>query len=189
MHKNSFLFDQDPAWKPNCPGIKSQISTPLQSWIYEKGSLTKRLKKSYGDSFQVEILFHRWKPPYPSECNLLALPHYRYNLIREVLLHANGKPLILARTILPKKTIQVAKRNLSHLGNRPLGEVIFSYPNLQRHELNICSLSERAWSTALLNKVETPSTTWGRRTVYAIQNQKMIVSEFFLSGSIEVWNQ
>ncbi len=185
MHKNSFLLTQEPHWKTKHPGIKLKLPNDVHSWVYEKGSLTRRLRKEYGQTFSVEILFHRWKQAFPGECKLLNLPHQQYNLIREVLLHADGKPLILARTILPEHTIKVAKRNLSHLGTRPLGEVIFSYPKLERSDLNISSVPTAQWTSELKNKVDIEQAIWGRRTVYAIQKQKMLVSEFFLPGALE----
>jgi len=185
VHKNSFLFRQEPHWKKKHPGLKQALPADVHSWVYEQGSLTRRLRKVYGQSFTVEILFHRWKPAFIGECDLLKLPHQQYNLIREVLLHADGKPLILARTVLPEHTIKIAKRNLSHLGTRPLGEVIFSYPKLERLDLNISCIQYAQWRQELTNKVNVEQQVWGRRTVYAIQRQKMLVSEFFLPGALE----
>ncbi len=177
---------QDPQWKKIRPGIKQTIPSEVQSWIYETKSLTRRLRQHYGSTFTVEILFHRWKPAFLSECKLLKLPHQQFNLVREVLLHADGKPLILARTILPEQTIKIAKRNLSHLGNRPLGEVIFSYPQLERLELNTACVYYENWGQGLTEKIDIDQKIWGRRTVYAIHKQKMLVSEFFLPGALEV---
>ncbi|MFW5443750.1 MAG: chorismate--pyruvate lyase family protein [Methylococcaceae bacterium] len=189
MHKNSFLFIQDPNWKKKHPGIIQNFPANVHSWVYEKGSLTRRLRNHYGSSVTVEILFHRWKPAFLSECELLKLPHQQFNLIREVLLHADGKPLILARTILPEQTIKIAKRNLSHLGNRPLGEVIFSYPKLERLDLNTCRISPNLWTQTLQKKVSIKREIWGRRTVYAIQKRPMLVSEFFMPGALELFNK
>lgn len=188
MHKNSFLFNQEPQWKKTQPGIKQVFPKNVESWIDEEGSLTKRLRNFYGSAVSVEILFHHWKPAYLSECHLLNLPHQQFNLIREVLLHANGKPLILARTILPKQTIKIAKRNLSHLGTRPLGEVIFSYPKLERLGLSTSCIPCHLWTPCLINKVNINQNIWGRRTIYAIQKQKMLVSEFFMVDALELDN-
>ncbi len=184
MHKNSLLFTQDPSWKKISPTLKPTIPSDVHSWIYEKKSLTQRLRKHYGSSFTVEIVFHRWKPAFLSECKLLGLPHQQFNLVREVLLLADDKPLILARTILPKQTIKIAKRNLSHLGNRPLGEVIFSYPKLERLELNITCIPRENWASPITKKIHLEQNVWGRRTVYAIHQQKLLVSEFFLPGAL-----
>lgn len=186
MHKNSFLFAQNPNWKANHPGVKQTLPANVQSWVYEADSLTRRLRNYYGQFFAVEILFHRWRPAFLSECLLLRLPHQQYNLIREVLLHVDGKPLILARTILPEKTIKIAKRNLSHLGTRPLGEVIFSYPKLERLELNISCVKQDLWTQNLVKKVNIKQDIWGRRTVYSIHKQQLLVSEFFMQGALEL---
>ncbi len=184
MHKNSFLFTQEPHWKTDHPGIRNSLPANVQSWVYETHSLTRRLRQVYGSSFTVEILFHRKRPAFLSECGLLKLPHQQYNLIREVLLHADGEPLILARTILPEKTIKIAKRNLSHLGTRPLGEVIFAYPKLQRLALNISHIKPNQWTDGLTDKVAIPENIWGRRTVYAIHQQPLLVSEFFMPAAL-----
>ncbi len=189
MHKNSFLFTQEPHWKDSHPGTKRNLSKDVHSWVYEQGSLTRRLRRHYGHTFTVEILFHRWKPAFPGECTLLGLPHQQYNLIREVLLHADGKPLILARTVLPEKTIKIAKRNLSHLGTRPLGEVIFSYPKLERLSLNISCIKQNQWTQNLTRRVNVEQEIWGRRTVYAIHKQQLLVSEFFMPGALELFNK
>jgi len=185
---NSFLFLKEPTWKNNRPDLRHPIPAAAKSWIYETGSLTQRLRDSYPGQIQVKILFHQWKPAYPGECALLKLDHHRYQLIREVLLHAGDTPLILARTILPEKTIKIAKRNLSHLGTRPLGEVIFAYPNLERRQLQISYFAKKYWSPRLSEQTELPDNIWGRRTVYVIQNQPLLVSEFFLPAALSIVN-
>jgi chorismate--pyruvate lyase len=107
-------------------------------------------------------------------------------LTREVLLHAEGKALILARTIIPRETIKVAKSNLSHLGNRPLGEIIFSYPKLQRLDLNISLVTPETWTQAAVATGHLDQSLWGRRTVYSIAQRQMLVSEFFLPEVLKI---
>ncbi|MDQ7089426.1 MAG: chorismate lyase [Methylococcales bacterium] len=184
MRTNSFLFNDEPNWKPNHSQIRQQLPLKVQSWAYEAHSLTQRLRCFYGDAVKVKILFHQWKTPFLSEAQHLHLRYPRYSLIREVLLYADDKPLILARTILPKRTIQIAKRNLSHLGTRPLGEVIFSYPHLERLDMNICCIKTKLWSEALQQQLTLEPVIYGRRTVYAIQQQPLLVSEFFLPDAL-----
>ncbi len=166
--------------------MRRSLPDRVASWVFEPGSLTKRLRSYYGDSFTVKILYHQWRPAFLSECRQLYLPNQQYNLVREVLLHADDTPLILARTILPAKTIKIAKRNLSHLGTKPLGEVIFSYPDLERLHLDLCIVKPENWNMELRSKVDIAPLIWGRRTVYAIQKQPLLVSEFFLPGALEI---
>lgn len=182
MPDKSYLFRRPPIWNSHERSSQRQLPESLQSWLNETGSLTKRLRALHGNRFGVQVLFHRWKPAFIDECRLLGLPPHRYQLIREVLLHADGKPLVLARTILPEPTIEIAQRNLSHLGTRPLGEVIFAYPDLERRQRQFSRVDVSAWSANRQATLTINRPVWGRRTVYAIHRQPLLVAEFFLPG-------
>ncbi len=184
MSPYSYLFRQAPRWLINQKFRRQQLTPELQSWIYEVNSLTQRLRANFGQSVGVSILYQGWRRPYIDEARRLNLAGNQCALIREVVLHAHQQPLILARSIIPKATIAVANRNLSHLGTRPLGEVIFSYPNLQRLNLDITQTPLCHWSSAARNRFELSHAIWGRRTIYAIPTETMLVSEFFLPALI-----
>jgi len=177
---NSVLFNQEPLWRENQQGTRHKLPEAVQSWTYESGSLTQRLRATYGDSVAVKVLFQQWRVPFLSERKALGLHENRVCLIREVLLHANAKPLILARTILPAATIKIANRSLSKLGTRPLGEVIFSYPHLERIAMDVTLINSNEWIPRALDIGHIQQPIWGRRTVYAIKHRQMLVSEFFL---------
>jgi chorismate lyase len=176
----STLFNHEPDWHEHIRGSQHHLPENVQSWAYEAGSLTQRLRDYYGNTIAVNILFHQWRAPFLSERKQLHLPPHRYGLIREVMLHTNGKPLLLARTIIPEVTIKVAHRNLSHLGTRPLGEVIFSYPDLERITMDLALIAPATWTEQARRNTNITQPIWGRRTVYAIQKRPMLVSEFFL---------
>lgn len=182
MASKSFLFNQEPQWLENRPGTRHTLPENVQSWSYESGSLTQRLRDYYGDAIGVKVLLQQRTAPFLTERRLLNLPENKYSLIREVLLHADGKPLILARTIIPVKTIKAAKSNLAHLGSRPLGEVIFSYPKLERIEMDVTLINLPIWSESAIAVGHIAEPIWGRRTVYAMAQRQMLVSEFFLPG-------
>ncbi len=180
MTTKSLLFKCEPSWQENRQGLRHKIPDNIQSWTYESSSLTQRLRNYYGTGVAVKVLLQRWQTPFLSERRLLKLPEHQYSLIREVLLHVNGKPLILARTIIPASTVKTAKSNLSKLGSRPLGEIIFSYPKLERIAMDITLINPAIWTQSALAEVDIQQPIWGRRTVYAIAHQQMLVSEFFL---------
>jgi len=175
----SVLFNREPAWRENRIGTRHQLPETVQSWTFESGSLTQRLRAVYGDAVAVKVLFQQWRVPFLTERCLLKLPEHRVCLSREVLLHADGKPLILARTIIPATTIKIAS-SLARLGTRPLGEVIFSYPKLERIAMDVTLINPAYWTTSALTTADIEQPLWGRRTVYAIKHQQMLVSEFFL---------
>ena len=180
MTTKSVLFKQEPLWQENRPGLRHKIPENIQSWTYESGSLTQRLRNYYGNSVKVKILRQQWRTPFLTERRLLELPDHHYCLTREILLHADGKPLILARTIIPASTIKVARSNLSHLGTRPLGEVIFSYPRLERIAMDVTLVNPCKWTQLATDEGHIGQPVWGRRTVYAIRHKHLLVSEFFL---------
>jgi chorismate--pyruvate lyase len=176
----SFLFTREPFWREHRKGVHHDLPENVQSWTYESGSLTQRLRDTYGGKVTVKILFHQWRVPFLGERKQLNMPLQRYGLTREVLLHAQGLPLLLARTIIPEETIRAAHRNLAHLGAKPLGEVIFAYPDLERITLDLALIPQSAWTQQAQLCAKINASVWGRRTVYAIQNRPMLVSEFFL---------
>ncbi|QPK63814.1 chorismate lyase [Methylomonas sp. LL1] len=180
MSNNSYLFSRPPVWKTRLRGARARPPVALQSWLDETGSLTKRLRNHYGHNLAVSLLFHQWKPAFAEECQCLGVAHHRYQLIREVLLHVDCIPLVLARTILPEPTIRIARRNLSHLGTRPLGEVIFAYPDLELRRRDFSQAAPQHWTAAIQSQYQVQQATWGRRTLYAIHQQPLLVSEFFL---------
>jgi len=165
-----------------CNRLKSRLRIPenAASWIYEPGSITQRLRDYYGDSVRVEVLSNHWQRAFTSESRLLKTSPTKYTLTREVLLYADDIPLVLARTIIPEPTIRSAHQNLSHLGNRPLGEVIFSYPKLERLALEITQVPNQLWRASIQQKIHLQQDLWGRRTIYAIHHHPLLVSEFFL---------
>ncbi|MEI6068828.1 MAG: chorismate lyase [Methylococcaceae bacterium] len=81
------------------------------------------------------------------------------------LLHASDKPLILRRTIIPAATVKTAKSNLSRLGNRPLGEIIFSYPKLERIAMDITLINPSLWTPSAFAEADIKHPIWSRRTV------------------------
>jgi len=176
----SVIFKQEPLWLENRPGLRHGLPESVQSWTYESGSLTQRLRSFYGNSVKVSVLFQQWRTPFLSERRLLKLPEHHYSLTREVLIHADGKPLILARTIIPASTVKMSHGNLSHLGSRPLGEIIFSYPKLERIAMDVTLVKPSIMTKHALVKASIEQSLWGRRTVYAIAHQQMLVCEFFL---------
>ncbi len=183
MTKTSVLLQQDPLWRENISGLRHKLPQHIQSWAYESGSLTQRLRRYYGTRVTVKILRQQWHTPFVSERRLLQLPEHHYSLTREILLHADGKPLILARTIIPASTINIARSNLAHLGTRPLGEVIFSYRKLERVAMAVTRVEPCLWTPLARAEGQIQQAIWGRRTVYGIRHQQLLVSEFFLPDS------
>jgi chorismate--pyruvate lyase len=184
LSSRSFLFNREP-FRFVHPRPADTPTQAAASWLYETGSLTERLRRTVDKDVRVSIVLHCRHKPFYTESRLLNLPERRFCLIREVILHALGRPLILARTVIPADTLKGPHGNLAKLGTRPLGEVIFSYPSLKRRLLQIADLTPSIWNTPLQNCAAITESVWGRRTVYEIAGRPLIVNEFFLPALLQ----
>ncbi len=182
--QKSALFAQAPRWQAPAAYDPAAHGPRIHSWLAETGSLTQRLRRQYGAAFGVRLLRRQWLPPFSDESLLLELNPRHFQLIREVLLHAGGRPLILARSVLPAAAARIPGHNLARLGARPLGEVLFAQPDLERRRVQYTDTPSRIWRSELAQILTLPPQIPGRRTVYAIRQHPLLVAEFFLPGII-----
>ena len=185
MHPRSLIFQRQPAWRP---AQASQLAAPhaVWSWLAESHSLTARLRKSTGSGFGVRLIGQCWARPFADEAHLLALPPRRRAVVREVLLHCHGTPLVLARTIIPPRTLRGVHSGLAHLGNRPLGELLFAYRGLQRSHLEMARANPADWKPEIARECGIDSPVWGRRSLYQVGHVSLLVCEFFLSAVLNL---
>ena len=176
----SRLFQHEPRWISAHFVFRKTLPLELQSWLYESQSLTQRLRNQW-KNITVHVLFEKQQTPFLTERRILNLPEKRYVLVREVVLLSNKTPLILARTVIPAATLKIAQGNLTRLGSRPLGEILFSAPSLKRELLGIALIEPCLWS----KEFSQTERLWGRRTQYSISEKPMLVSEFFLPSLFE----
>lgn len=179
MKQKSNLFFSEAEWFDGRLVFRSLPDAEIVDWLFEPGSLTERLRSVCGEQFRVQLLGQSWQKPFLGERRSLQMPGRRYALTREVLLCRGDLPLVCARTIIPAKTLRGAQRRLSNLGNRPLGEVLFASPKLERRGFELAELRSENWlGSGALKTPQEP--IWGRRTVYSIGGHELLVCEFFL---------
>ena len=127
-------------------------------WIRDDQSLTQKLKKRYPD-FRVEVHKQDELEIYNHEINQLG--NEENFIVREVSLYGDNQPVVFARSVIPKNT----KTDLiMKIGNKPLGEILFTDPNILREPIEI----------TFQNNI------WGRRSVFVMNDSRILVSEFFL---------
>lgn len=152
----------------------------MRSWLYEPGSLTLRLQHAYGDAFRVQVVAQGWAQGFRGERRLLGSTPGTLCLLREVVLLCGDRPLVLARSLIPAKTLRRADPALARLGSRPLGEVLFACPQLRRSHLQLARVQPSAFRA-----MAPEASVWGRRSLYTIAAGDLLVCEFFLP---EVWS-
>ena len=127
-------------------------------WIRDDQSLTQKLKKKYQD-FRVEVHKQEELEIYNHEINLLG--NEENFIVREVSLYGDNQPVVFARSVIPKNT---KTDSIMKIGNKPLGEILFTDPNILREPIEITFHND----------------IWGRRSVFVMNNSRILVSEFFL---------
>jgi len=147
------------------PRLQHRIPSPaLKRWLRDRGSLTERLLEKSGGAFRVEVLGQYWGRARLDEARALGInPRHRV-MVREVCLHGNNTPWVYARSILPAKSLDRSLRHLKRLGTRPLGALLFRDPHMQRSPIEVTCVQQG----------------WGRRSVFYLHQQPLLVSEVFL---------
>ncbi|MCD8548880.1 MAG: chorismate lyase [Aeromonadaceae bacterium] len=156
----------EPAWQA---AERCQLSGPLARWLRDTGSLTAALRGRPGQ-FSVTLLGPSWQA---------QDAHWQ---CRQVLLCLDERPLVWALTRLPGAQLAQVPA-LVGLGDRPLGEWLFSQPDLQREPLALADFATVPAFVAALADWGCPPPTgalWGRRSWLSSGPVRLQLTEVFL---------
>lgn len=139
-----------------------QIPSYVSIWLLDSTSLTQKLKEKYED-FEVNVISQKESMPYKCEHLLLNSTENQGIIVREVELLGNQKPVVNARSLIPmtEDTIDILK-----IGSRPLGEILFDDPKIERGHLEVGSFQN----------------SWARRSTFTIGKTNLLVTEIFLES-------
>jgi len=161
---------------------KRLMPKELASWMTDTGSLTRRLQRYNKSDFSVQLLSNSWMRPLPDECRLLAIPTTQMAYQREVRLMDGEQANVYARTVIPLDTFKAMKHRFNALGNKPLGELLFTDPKVKRGPIEIACIKPGQWlyEMALLEENFRPECLWGRRSYFYLGGKILLVNEIFL---------
>ena len=154
----------------------------LRGWLTDSGSLTRLLQQHNQYDFAVNSLGNSWMRPLVDESMILQRPSTEMAYQREVQLLDGEQANVYARTVIPLATFHTMKQRFTALGNKPLGELLFTDPTVQRGDIQIAYLKPGQWlyEMALLDEDERPDALWGRRSLFYLQGKPLLVNEIFL---------
>ncbi|MCK8653920.1 MULTISPECIES: chorismate--pyruvate lyase family protein [Pseudomonas] len=144
-------------------------------WLFDEGSLTRRLIHLSNDAFSVTPLFEGWQPLRADECAALDLAEGSEGWVREVYLRGHGQAWVFARSVAARSALQGDGLHMDALGSRSLGELLFCDHAFQRRAIEVCHYPQ-AW---LPTEVRTPG-LWGRRSRFDRGALSVLVAEIFL---------
>ena len=176
--------------KDNDAKVTTTINEQCLSWLYDPLSLTARLKKRCSD-FSVRVLFEDYVEHSPSFNIPESIADKRY-LLRQVLLMCDGQAHVFASTLIPVTTLNEGNEFLSSLGEQPLGEALFKHKDISRGAIEIAQFDKNTHVMALAQELplglsqkqfEPCQSIFGRRSIFKLIDQGLLVSEVFLPNS------
>lgn len=178
----------EPAWSPLAARRVPGCPAHFHAWLGDRGSLTRALIASCRGRFKVELIAQRRGDALPSEQALLDQGPPQATLVREVRLHCARHAWVFARTLIPFSSLRGPVNALTRLGQRPLGEVLFSDPTTRRIRVEVARITprHRLFVRATAHLARKPAEIWGRRTLFAYRGQRILVNEVFLPGIAEL---
>ena len=167
----------DPAWVATAPNL-----APLESaWLYDPGSLTRRLQALAHGAFSVLPLREGWEHLREDECLALGLPAQSLGWVREVFLCGEGERWVFARSVAARAALENAGFALAQLGSRSLGELLFCDPAFTRQPIEVCR-----YPSAWLPEGCQLEGLWARRSRFDQEALSLLVAEVFLPS---LWDE
>ncbi len=158
----------------------------LSRFLFENGSLSRLIQTKFKGRFHIGIINESWMMPMCYEKKILSLRDNEIAFIRESYLNCDNKKLVYARTIIPKQTLKRKNQNLTRLGQKPLGEILFRNDKIYRDDIKFARITR-------LNKLHSrakgncniSSDLYSRQSLYYIKNKPLLVFEVFLPDIVQ----
>lgn len=155
----------------------------MRPWLRDDNSLTARIAARCR-RLDVRVLRQGMGLPNEDERALVGLPRGRRAWLREVLLLADGIPIVFAHSVLAPRDLRGPWRMAAAIGGRPLGAALFADPQIVRGRLRYERLGAahplHRRACAALN--ERLPALWARRSRFLRDAGPLLVTEVFLPG-------
>lgn len=170
----------EPDWRRGRVPASQRPGPEMADWLFDLDSLTKRLKRA--GRFRVVVLSQRLERPLFCERRALNLPDRGLALVRQVHLYCDGQIKVYARSVLPFDLLTGGGRGLAKLGGRPLGERLFRDKSMRRSpaEISPVNAGDLFYQWGVTADVKTQGEIWGRRSLFELAGQPLLVNEVFL---------
>ncbi|MCY1401299.1 Chorismate pyruvate-lyase [compost metagenome] len=183
-HQPAFLSNVPsvdfPQWLEQ-PSLGERPDTTLLDWLFDQGSLTRRLTQLSADHFSVTPLFEGWQPLRNDECAALELAPNSVGWVREVYLRGHGQPWVFARSVAARSALEQGGLNMDELGTRSLGELLFCDQAFTRRAIEACH-----YPAAWLPPEHAQEGLWARRSRFDRGGLSLLVAEVFLPAMWQV---
>ncbi len=162
-------------------GASFGCAAALRPWLHDHGSLTLRIQQRCRH-FAVEPLRAGLARIAFDESGVLGIAPHRLAYSREVFLHADGQPVVFAHSACAQDHLRGAWSAISGLGNRSLGSLLFTHPQVVRQPLHYKALRAHhpLYRSAAAVLAAPPDRLWARRSLFYLHDAPLLVTEVFL---------
>jgi chorismate--pyruvate lyase len=151
------------------PGLHPMpASRRMGAWLQIDGSLSARIAAVSG-RLTVRVLRQGAVRLQPAEAALLGCPAGAAAHGREVILLADGAPVVYARSVLQAVHARGTWKAIRGLGNRALADLLFGLPAARRSDFAFARFAPGSVIAATVHRRwhDATGTDWGRREVWA----------------------
>ena len=151
------------------PGLHPMpASRRMGAWLQIDGSLSARIA-AVSTRLAVRVLRQGAVRLQPAEAELLGCPAGAAAHGREVILLADGVPVVYARSVLQAKHARGTWKAIRGLGNRALADLLFGLPAARRSDFVFARFAPGSAIAATVHRRwrDATGTDWGRREVWA----------------------
>jgi chorismate--pyruvate lyase len=127
-------------------------------------------------------VFQGLRRPLRDEAALVRVAGHRLAHVREVVLVADGTPVVFAHSVVAAGDLRGPWRALGHLGEQPLASALFADPRVTRGALEFRRIDARhpLHARAAELGLEVADALWARRSTFRRDGRPLLVTEVFL---------
>lgn len=161
---------------------KLPASSNLITWINCKDSISKRLKIK--GEYQVRVLTRQNHNFLLSEREKFPEIRRGQFYLREVILYIDLKPVIYARTLVPKKYLRGYWGNIKKLKDKPLANIVFKNKRIKRSKFHFFYPSKSNRLYKIINSFGHHELAIGavRQSSFSIKAQSVLLTEVFFEN-------
>lgn len=159
-------------------------------WLLFEGSFTIKVQSLNGlnEKFAIRILKEDLSLLKGFVCDLNS-SNYLYT--RDIQIFLGEKLLMFANSVVPKNANLIFKKKFRSLGERSLGNLLFSYKDMVRSSFELAKVmpDTTEFKLATLSSQEAPPFLWARRSHFSLQERCLTLVEVFSPELINLINQ
>lgn len=173
----------DRYWNGSALGCGADI----RPWLHDHGSLTQRIQQRC-TQFAVQPVRSGLARIAFDEAAVLDIAPHQFAYSREVFLQADGRDVVFAHSACHADDLRGAWQAMKGLGNRSLGSLLFTHPQVVRHPLHYAALRPHhpLYQSAVSAIDDHPERLWARRSLFTLHRAPLLVTEVFLPAILDL---